>query len=334
MSVDVSAAGDTVLEPQLEVAPADGGIAIVDRSPLEIDDAELVDGIEAVLFLADEPVAVAAIAEALALPDARIEAALVSLGARLGSERRGIELREVAGGWRLFTAPGARPVLERWVLSGRTGRLTQAALETLAVIAYKQPISRQEIGDVRGVNPDTAVRSLVARGYVTEVGRDPGPGQAVLYGTTPTFLERLGIGALEDLPPLSEFLADAPAPDEPAPDTLGEVRRRLKAGGELDVPTPSGSTSANDEDEDDLLPPPRAGARPLGEDGIDELTGRLDRAARNAASRLRTVLAATRGPEAAAEEAAAGPAGDPAEDADGAGSDGSTPGGTGADPRA
>ena len=323
MNVDVGTPGGAAVEPQLEVAPADDGIAIVDRSPLDIDDAELVDGIEAVLFLADEPVAVAAIAEALVLPVTRIDAALATLSARLGAERRGIELREVAGGWRLFTAAGARPVLERWVLSGRTGRLTQAALETLAVIAYKQPISRQEIGDVRGVNPDTAVRSLVARGYVTEVGRDPGPGQAVLYGTTPTFLERLGIGALEDLPPLSEFLADAPAPDEPAPDTLGEVRRRLKAGGDLDVPRAPGATSTSDDDEDDdLLPPPRSGPRPLGEDGIDELTGRLDRAARSAASRLRSVLAATRGPEGATE------------DGDGPGADGPAGDGTGAGPRA
>ena len=294
------AAPDAVAgEPQLEVAPADDGIAIVDRSPLEIEDEALVQGIEAVLLVADEPVAAAAIAEALVLPVDRIEAALAALGARLGSGPRGIELREVAGGWRLLTAPAARPVLERWVLSGRTGRLTQAALETLAVIAYKQPISRQEIGDVRGVNPDTAVRSLVARGYVAEVGRDAGPGQAVLYGTTATFLERLGLGSLEDLPPLSEFLADAPAPDEPAPDTLREVRRRLRAGGELDVADPGRATGAGDDDEDaDLLPPPSVGARPRGEDGIDELTDRLDRAARSAASRLRSVVAATRVPDA------------------------------------
>lgn len=291
MSADVAEHGASG-EPQLEVSPSDDGLAIVDRSSLEIDDEALVDGVEAVLFLADEPIAASAIAEALVLPTARIEAAIAALAERLREERRGIELRQVAGGWRLVTAATARPVLERWVLSGRSGRLTQAALETLAVIAYKQPISRQEIGDVRGVNPDTAVRSLVARGYVTEVGRDPGPGQAVLYGTTATFLERLGIGSLEDLPPLSEFLADAPAPDEPAPDSLREVRRRLKAGGELDVPTMPG-TAASDED-DDLLPPPVDATRVLAEDGIDELTGRLDRAARSAATRLRSVLAATR----------------------------------------
>lgn len=284
------------VDPRLELAPADDGIAIVDRSPLDVADEDLVDGIEAVLFLADEPVTTAAMSEALVLPVARIEAALATLAERLAGERRGIELRAVAGGWRLFTAATARTVLERWVLSGRTGRLTQAALETLAVIAYKQPISRQEIGDVRGVNPDTAVRSLVARGYVTEVGRDPGPGQAVLYGTTPTFLERLGIDALEDLPPLSAFLADAPAPDEPPPDSLRDVRRRLRAGGELDVPSVPGAPSGDD-DEDDLLPPPRTGTRPVTEAGMDELTGRLDRAARSAASRLRSVLAATRGPD-------------------------------------
>jgi segregation and condensation protein B len=306
-------------EPQLEVAPSDDGLTLVDRSPLEVDEDALVDGIEAILFVADEPVTLGAISEALVLPVERVRAAIDRLAAARAAAPGGVELREVAGGWRLYTAPSARAVLERWVLSGRTGRLTQAALETLAVVAYKQPISRQEIGDVRGVNPDTAVRSLVARGYIEEVGRDPGPGQAVLYGTTSTFLERLGISSLEELPSLAEFLADAPAPDEPAPDTLREVRRRLKAGGELDTPTPTAGVAgvADDDEDDDLLPAP-SGSRPLTEDGIDELTGRLDRAARSAASRLRTVIAATRPPEeATAAEAAAEEGGTDGVDADG-----------------
>jgi hypothetical protein len=126
----------------------------------------------------------------------------------------------------MYTAAGARPVLERWALAGRSGRLTQAALETLAVIAYKQPISRQEVGDIRGVNADGAVRSLVARGLVEEVGRDEGPGQALLYGTTTLFLERIGIDDLEELPPLTDFLPEAPGP------------RRARARGDPGGPAP------------------------------------------------------------------------------------------------
>jgi len=289
-------------DPRLEVAPAEDDPAgtLVDRSPLEVDDDGLRAGIEAVLFLADEPVETRALVEALGIDARRIDASIARLIEDYAQDPRGIEVRAAAGGWRLYTAAPARAVLERWVLSGRSGRLTQAALETLAVIAYKQPISRQDIGDIRGVNPDAAVRSLVARGFVAEVGRDSGPGQAVLYGTTTSFLERLGLDSLEGLPPLTEFLADAPAPDEPASDTLKDVRRRLQAGGELATTLAGRSASATNtgagdedpDDDDDLLPAPQRRDR-AGSGDMDDLTGQLERAARSAASRLRSVIAST-----------------------------------------
>jgi segregation and condensation protein B len=190
-------------------------------------------GLEALLFLTDEPLGVDALADVIDHDPERIEAALEALAASYRAEGRGIEVRRAAGGWRMYTAAGARPVLERWALLGRTGRLTQAALETLAVIVYKQPIGRQEISDIRGVNADAAVRSLVARGFVREVGRDPGPGQATLFGTTPVLLERLGIDSLDEMPPLTDHLPEAPAPDEPELGAFKEVRRRLAAGEEL-----------------------------------------------------------------------------------------------------
>lgn len=239
-------------------------------------------GIEALLFLTEEPIGIPELAEALEQPEETVLAEVEALAADYAAAARGIEIRHSAGGWRMYSAALARPVLERWALAGRTGRLTQAALETLAIIAYKQPISRQAIGDIRGVNPDGAVRSLVARGLVVEVARDPGPGQAVLYGTTGLLLERLGIDDLEELPELTEFLPEPPAPDEPELHALRELRRRLSAAGAASDPEP----------DDDLLPPPAAPARSDQESDMDQLTDRLDQAARNAVERLRAAVAA------------------------------------------
>jgi segregation and condensation protein B len=260
-------------------------------------------GLEAILFLADEPVPAATLAEVLDTTEDVVVAALEALAAGFERDARGMCIRQAAGGWRMYTAPAAAPILERWVLAGRTGRLTQAALETLAVIAYKQPISRQEIGDIRGVNADGAVRSLVARGFVAEIGRDDGPGQAVLYGTTPLVLERLGLDRLEDLPPLTEYLPEAPAPDEPELGALKEVRRRLAAGDELPTRTLGGrgaketntGTGAEEPDDgdDEALPPPELAARRSRRDeDIDALTDRLEQAAQSAMGRLRAAVAA------------------------------------------
>ncbi|MEX0868444.1 MAG: SMC-Scp complex subunit ScpB [Nitriliruptoraceae bacterium] len=243
--------------------------------------ADIRRGIEAVLFLADEPVTVRALADACHIDETDARDIVEQLADDYRDADRGIEIRSAAGGWRMYSAPAAREIVERWALEGRTGRLTQAALETLAVIAYKQPISRQTISDIRGVNADTAVRSLVARGLVAETGRDGGPGQAVLYGTTTSFLERLGLSSLDDLPPLTDYLPEAPAPDEPELGALKEIRRRLAAAGGRE------STEATG----DALDAPEITTRRQDTDrDMEDLTDRLETAARSAMSRLRAVI--------------------------------------------
>ncbi|MFA9445172.1 SMC-Scp complex subunit ScpB [Egicoccus sp. AB-alg6-2] len=289
--------GDATDVPDQQAA---GGLPVVDTTVARPADDDLRPGIEALLFLADEPLDAVAIAEVVDRDVAEVETLLSELQAAYAAAPGGIEVRQVAGGWRMYTAPAARPVLERWALAGRTGRLTQAALETLAVVAYKQPISRSEVGEIRGVSADGAVRSLVARGFVTEVGRDEGPGQAVLYGTTTLFLERLGLQSLDQLPPLTDFLPEAPAPDEPEPGTFRDVRRRLAGGDELPVRgvfegrrTNTGGEDETADDDDEAMPAPTTavGAGRGGGD-IDELTDRLEQAARNAVDRLRQAVAA------------------------------------------
>jgi segregation and condensation protein B len=279
-------------------------------------------GLEAMLFLADEPVEVEELAEVLEAEPETVAAEVEALAARYAEQERGIEIRRAAGGWRMYSAAAARPVLERWALAGRTGRLTQAALETLAVIAYKQPISRQEIGDIRGVNADGAVRSLAARGFVTEVGRDEGPGQAVLYGTTSLFLERIGVDDLEDLPPLTDFLPEAPAPDEPELGAIREARRRLAQAGAGtgalgEGGDPSTNTGPDPHADDDALPTPERGRR-NDTGGMDDLTDQLDRAARSAVDRLRQAVSATEQAESGDDQ---GPAAAPDEPDEPSGSD-------------
>ncbi len=273
-------------------------------------------GLEAVLFLTDEPLETGVLADLVDATPAEVEAELTALSAAYEAAGSGLEVRRAAGGWRLYTAAVAGPVVRRFALLGRTGRLTQAALETLAVIVYKQPITRQAISDIRGVNADAAVRSLVARGFVTEVDRTTGPGQAVLYGTTSTLLERLGLDALDELPPLTAFLPEAPAPDEPALDRLKDVRRRLAAGEDLPslggrsaAQTNTGSADDAAEETEDAMPAPSGPRR--GADGdaeIDQLTDRLEDVARSAMGRLRAaVSAAAEEQHAAAEDDGAGP---------------------------
>ena len=172
---------------------------------------ELLAALEAVLFIADEPVATSDLAVLFELPAGELEDLLFELRRVLGERTRGIVLRQVAGGWGLATHPDAAPYLKRFVGEQRSGRLIQAALETLGIVAYRQPISRAQISEIRGVSSDGVLRTLVLRGMLEEVGRDPGPGQAILYGTTDLFLERLGLNSLEDLPPLADFM---PGPAE------------------------------------------------------------------------------------------------------------------------
>jgi segregation and condensation protein B len=162
--------------------------------------------LEALLFVSDEPLTPSVLAPALDVDRRTAEAMCEELARRLHERGSGLVLRNVAGGWRLFTHPDAAPVVERFVLSSRQARLTKAALETLAIVAYKQPVTRLQVSAVRGVNSDGVLRALVDRGLVEEAGREETPGRPVLYATTPQFLERLGLPSLSALPSLAPLL--------------------------------------------------------------------------------------------------------------------------------
>jgi segregation and condensation protein B len=164
--------------------------------------------LEAVLLVADEPVPAAVLAEVVGSRLSEVEELLVDLAGEYARDGRGFVLRAIAGGWRLYTSPGARTAVEAFLRAGQQSRLTRAALETLAVIAYRQPVTRFQVAAVRGVNVDGVFRTLAARGLIHEVGTDPGPGQATLYGTTPAFLEQLGLNSLDQLPPIKDYLPE------------------------------------------------------------------------------------------------------------------------------
>ncbi|WP_055504018.1 SMC-Scp complex subunit ScpB [Nonomuraea pusilla] len=163
--------------------------------------------LEAILLVVDEPVAEITLAQVLERPTQEVAAALRRLSAEYTASGRGFDLRDVAGGWRFYTRADCAPLVERFVRDGQQTRLTQAALETLAVVAYRQPVSRARVAAIRGVNSDGVMRTLVARGLVEEAGTDP-ESQAVLYRTSSYFLERLGLRDLSELPELAPFLPD------------------------------------------------------------------------------------------------------------------------------
>jgi segregation and condensation protein B len=169
--------------------------------------------LEAVLMVVDEPVEEIALASALELSVDRVRVLLADLVVDYDACGRGFELRRVAGGWRIFSRSDYAAVVERFVLDGQTARLTQAALETLAIVAYRQPVSRARVGAVRGVNVDAVMRTLVARNLVREAGNDPETG-AVLYCTTDYFLQRIGLSSVEDLPALAPYLPEVDMLDE------------------------------------------------------------------------------------------------------------------------
>lgn len=175
--------------------------------------------LESLLFVCDEPLSLSRAAQILETPEGEIKAALVGLADDLRRHERGIQLRRVAGGWRLYTHPGHAPYVEKLVISWDSRRLTQATLETLAVISYKQPITKISINAIRGVNSDGAVASLASKGLVKEMGREKSPGSPILYGTSNLFLEKFGLNNLKDLPPLAEF--------EPDPSVRGEIEAGL-----------------------------------------------------------------------------------------------------------
>jgi segregation and condensation protein B len=178
--------------------------------------------VEALLFVSDEPVSAARLARVLDAAPGEVESVLAELAEEYRVAERGFQLREVAGGWRLYTHPAHHDVIEQYVLSWDTRRLSQAALEALAVIAYHQPVTRNGVNAVRGVNSEGVIASLVEKGLVREVGRDRNQGNAILYGTTRAFLEKFGLKDITELPPLEEF-----APDT---ETAHAIRDRLSAG--------------------------------------------------------------------------------------------------------
>lgn len=157
-------------------------------------------------MVADEPIPAGLCAQLLEISQTDLDEMVESLIAEYEAADRGFVLRRVAGGYRFYSHPDMAAYVERFVLEGQSARLSNAALETLAIVAYKQPVSRGQIAEIRGVNVDSTLRTLCVRGYAAEVGRDPGPGQAVLYGTTPMFLEKLGLDSLSNLPPLADFV--------------------------------------------------------------------------------------------------------------------------------
>ena len=171
--------------------------------------ADTVRAIEAIVMVAVEPVPTDLLAQLLEQPTAMVDRLCTELAAAYRDAGHGFELVKVAGGWRYQSVADMSPYVERFLLDGQRARMSGAALETLAIIAYKQPLSRLQIASIRGVDPDGVIRTLQARGYVTEVGRDTGPGQAILYGTTSQFLEKLGLFSLADLPPIADFVPGA-----------------------------------------------------------------------------------------------------------------------------
>ncbi|MFI7601196.1 SMC-Scp complex subunit ScpB [Actinoplanes sp. NPDC049681] len=172
-----------------------------------LDDGELRAALEAILLVVDEPVAEMQLAQIVEQPTERVAAMLEDISARYTAAGHGFDLRRAAGGWRLYTRPEYAPYVERFVLDGQSVRLTQAALETLAVVAYKQPVTRSRISAIRGVNCDGVMRTLVTRGLIEECGTEGETG-AFLYRTTALFLEKLGLNSVDQLPPLAPFLPD------------------------------------------------------------------------------------------------------------------------------
>jgi len=184
-----------------------------------IQKEQLPAALEALLFISDEPVSAVTLAKMLEVETAEVTAALTELKQQLADQERGIQLYEIAGGWRLYTHPVFHELLEQYVLSWDTRKMSAAALEVLAIVAYTQPVTRNQISAIRGVTSDGPLNTLVERGYVREAGTADTPGNPVLYATTRTFLERYGLASVKELPALEEF-----APDEK---TARLIRERL-----------------------------------------------------------------------------------------------------------
>jgi segregation and condensation protein B len=220
------------------------------------DQETLIRALEAILFVADEPIAAETLAQSLDQDRGAVERGLESLTLALQERRSGLVLREIAGGWRLATQQDLAPFVEQFVLSSRHARLTKASLETLAIIAYKQPVTRHQITAIRGVNSDGVLRSLQDRGLIEETGREDVPGRPVLYGTTNEFLERLGLPSIQAMPPLAPLLGEAAAAlaEAPAADVAAALERAESSGLEDDGVDDAGF--ADEEDAGEMQPGP------------------------------------------------------------------------------
>lgn len=213
-------------------------------------DASTVRALEAILLVASEPVAPDLLAQILEIGVDSVTAICESLAEAYDEAGHGFQLVKVAGGYRYQSHPDTAAYVERFILDGQRARLSGAALETLAIVAYKQPISRAQIASIRGVDPDAVLRTLQSRGYIDQAGRDPGPGQAVLWATTPAFLEKLGIDSINDLPPIAEFMPDADVVEAleiglrvPQDSSDGESSQENAAAGASSVPPESSDTA-------------------------------------------------------------------------------------------
>jgi len=195
--------------------------------------------IEAILMVADEPIEPQLLAQLLEMPVARIDELCAEMTAAYEAEDRGFVLVRVAGGYRVQSHPDLAAYVERFVLEGQSARMSAAALETLAIVAYKQPVSRAQVSAIRGVNVDGVIRTLESRGFIEEVARDPGPGQAILYGTTRQFLERLGLDSVDQLPALGEFV--------PGPDIVEALELGLQPDDDLVLGDLDGAANEADE---------------------------------------------------------------------------------------
>ena len=204
--------------PAGEPAPGEEELALFEEPVEQLDPEELLGGLEALLFVMDDPVDEETLAAALRCPVEQVRTGLAELADGYDRRRAGLTLRRVGEQWRLFTREEHAPVVERYLVDGQRSRLTQAALETLAVIAYRQPVTRSRISAIRGVGVDGVMRTLIARGLITETGTDPDSGGG-LYATTPLFLERLGLTSLADLPELAPLLPETASMLEEHPDS-------------------------------------------------------------------------------------------------------------------
>ena len=217
----------TVFDADSGDQPAPQFTSRPDDEVIPDDQVEMMRAIEAILLVSPDPVPHDLLAQLIEQPAALVEQWCDELARQYRAERRGFDLVRVAGGVRYQTAADLTPYVERFLLHDQRARLSGAALETLAIVAYKQPISRGQVAAIRGVDPDGVLRTLVARGYIAEVGRDDGPGQAVLFGTTDAFLEKLGLESIDDLPPIAEFI--------PGPDVVEALEHGLRVTPEIDV---------------------------------------------------------------------------------------------------